>query len=99
MLSYFLQPLLTIVVNKKLLLGWLVLLSSGLVVVGDTVYVARTRQLSAMETKLEYIKDAVDKIDGKLDAQQRTLLDLVREQEKVRAELEQHEAATAKRTR
>jgi hypothetical protein len=81
------MELLTLVSNKKLLFGWLSLLTLSMVTMGDKVYVDRTKELAIVETKLDAIKETVDKMDNTLEVNHHLILEMMQDQAGVKAEL------------
>ncbi len=81
--------------NKKVVGGWLVLLTMSLGAVADKVYVERTAELAVLETKLDSVQTTVNEIKATTKENSVMLQQLLVEQTRVRAELEAHERATA----
>ena len=74
--------------NKKLVASWLILLTMATAQIGEKVYVSRTRELTTIEGQLTGIQTTLDKMDKTLDKNQDRLVNILEEQAKVRAELE-----------
>lgn len=88
--------LLIIVTNKKLLAGWLLLLTLAGVQTGKTVYVTQATQSAVTTQKVIDIKDSLDRVEQHLSRQDQKLDKLLEETVRVRTELELHEKADTK---
>jgi uncharacterized coiled-coil protein SlyX len=85
------------VANKKALATWLVLLTTAVGIIGDKVYVERTRELTTVEMKLEAIQNTVNRMDATVERNAQKLDALLAETLRVQADLAAHEKATSPR--
>lgn len=90
MLSSFLSTIAALAANKKVVGGWLLLLTLATAQVGEKVYVGRTEEMTALKAKVEAIQDSLDRIDSTLNRNSEKLDALLRETVQVKAELEAH---------
>ncbi len=85
--------------QKKLVGGWLIMLTLALGQMGEKVYVQRTKELATVETQVGALQATVmgqlEKMDVKLDANGEKLQTIIIEQARVRQELAAHREITA----
>ncbi len=80
--------------QKKIVGGWLVLLTLALGQVGEKVYVDRTREITVIQTELDQIQTQLRRMEGKLDVNGERLENIIIEQARVRQELAASAAIT-----
>lgn len=98
-MNSFLAVLAAMVSSKKLLGAWLVLLTVAVGTVGEKVYVARTSELAVIETKLDAVKESLGKVEETTKENNKLLIEVLKEQERVKTELEAHERNSEKRSK
>jgi hypothetical protein len=88
-----------VVTHKRIVGGWLVLLSLGLVQVGEKVYVERTAEIAVLHSQLSDIQATLSRMDRTLELNSEKLNELLVDSARLRAELESHERNTTMRTK
>ena len=94
MIDSFLTLLATMVGNKKVLGGWMVLLSLATAEIGSKVYVGRTAEIgdikgniAVVETKIDSLNKTLEKIDNQLLINAGKIDDLKNDVAEMRTEL------------